>query len=260
MLQLAIATRSLNLPLKQAIRSAAAAGATSIQIDVRDELKPGDLSETGRRQWLHHLKELGLTVSSTTFPTRHALYDEERIDARMSALRQAMSFAWELQARVLTTRIGAIPAATDSTSYRLLVELLNDLARHGNHVGVTLAITPVRETAEALLKLLTEVTAGPIGIDFDPVAFVLTGVPAGKVVRELHMHLRHVQARDAVRDIAGGGTEVPLGRGEVDWVELLASLQEIEYREWITVLRTQGSDRDGDIAAAVKYLRTVMFE
>jgi sugar phosphate isomerase/epimerase len=259
MLRLAAATRSFNLPLRQSIRAAADAGAEAIQLDLREELKPGDLTETGRRQWMHHLAEIGLKIGSAAFPTRHALYDEQHVDARMAALRQAMSFAWDLQAAVLTTRIGPIPAA-DSREYRLLVELLNDLARHGNHVGVTLAVTPVRESPESLLQLLPAVTAGPIGIDFDPVAFVLAGAPAGETVRALHAWIRHVQARDAVRDIAGGGTEVPLGRGEVDWVELLASLQEIEYRDWITVVRSQGTDRAADVSRAVKYLRTVMFE
>ena len=64
--------------------------------------------------------------------------------------------------------------------------------------------------------------------------------------------------RDAIRDIDAGGLEVALGRGEVEWIEVLPLLDEIEYAGWVTVNRTQGNDLALDAARAVEYLKNVM--
>lgn len=63
--------------------------------------------------------------------------------------------------------------------------------------------------------------------------------------------------RDAIREGDGASTEVPLGRGEVPWQELLAVIYELNYRGWFCVDRTQGEDRAGDAARAVQYLRSL---
>jgi sugar phosphate isomerase/epimerase len=257
MLRLAVATHCFGQPLKSSIRLAAEAGAAGVQLDVRDELPPADLTDTGRRQFLHRLNERGLRIASVTFPLRRPLCDERHLDARMAALRQAMQFAYDLGAPVLTTRIGPIPPDAESTGQQLLRELLNDLARHGNQVGTTLAVSPVGEAPAAIHSLLDSVKAGPIGVDFDPAAFVIGKHSPAQALRDLHRFVVHVQARDAVRESDGGGLEVPLGRGEVDWVELLPLLDEIAYRGWVTVVRTQGDDKLGDIASAIQFLRKV---
>src|SRR6266404_4886160 len=67
-LKIAVATRCLSLPLKDSLRVAASLGAKGVQFDAREELRPGDLTETGRRQLLHGLGELGLSVASLAFP------------------------------------------------------------------------------------------------------------------------------------------------------------------------------------------------
>ena len=54
--------------------------------------------------------------------------------------------------------------------------------------------------------------------------------------------------------------EVALGRGEVDWSEFLAVIDEIMYRRWITAIRTQGDDRMRDISNAVQYFKQIMFQ
>src|SRR5262245_17034108 len=149
-LKIAVATRCLGLPLQGSLRAAASFGAVGVQLDARDELKPGELSETGRRQFLHQFDELGLAVASLTFPTRHALYEQQHLDARLAAIRQTMQFAWQLRAQVVTVRTGRVPADKDALEYRLLVDVLADLARHGNQVGVTLALSPARDSPQAL--------------------------------------------------------------------------------------------------------------
>ncbi len=257
-LRIAVATRCLNLPLKESPRAAARLGAKGIQFDAREELTPGGLTETGRRQLLHTLGELGLSVASLAFPTRRSFYDEEQLDARVAATRRVMDEAWNLRAAIVTARVGKIPADKDSATYRLLQEVLGDLARHGNQVGATLAITPTHDSPEALAELVGSIKTGPLGIDFDPAVFVMSGHNPAEALRTLHRFVLHFTARDAIRDVDAGGLEVALGRGEVEWVELLALLGEIDYRGWVTVSRTQGDDRAGDVARGVQYLKNVL--
>lgn len=259
-MNLALASRCLNLPLREAVKRAAEFGAGGVQFDAREELKPGDLTETGRRQFLHGLDELGLKVASLMFPTRRTFYDEELLDARVAGAKAAMDFAWELRAKVLTARVGRIPAEKDSQDYVLLREVLSDLAQYGNHVGVTFTMTPMGDSPQVIGELIGAVKTGPLGVDFDPAAFVMGGQNPVDAFRVLHGSILHVQGRDAIRDIDAGGQEVELGRGEVDWIELLPLLDEIAYGGWVTVNRTSGSDRAGDAARAIRYLKNVGME
>lgn len=258
-LRLAIATNCLKLPLRESLRAAANLGAKGVQFDARQEIKPGELTETGRRQLLHGLDELGLSIGSLAFPMRRSFYDEEQLDGRVTAAKRALDHAWQLRARVVTARIGKIPADKESKPYRLLFDVLSDLARYGNQVGATLAITPSHDSPEALRDLIVSIKTGPLGIDFDPAVFVMSGHNPAEAFRLLHSYVVHFTARDAIRDIDAGGLETALGRGEVEWIELLPLLDEVGYSGWVTVNRTQGDDRAGDAARAIQYLKNVLF-
>lgn len=258
-LHIAVATRRFLQPLKQSLLTAAKIGAGGVQLDVSHELKPAELSETGCRQLLHYLDELNLNVASLSFTSQRRLYSLDRLEARLEAVRTAMQLAYRMQARILTVQIGRIPQDPESPDSQMLSEILNDLAKYGNHVGSTLLITPSGDSAESLLKLISSVTQGPIGINFDPALFVFSGQNPVEALRVLHSSFMHVQVRDAVRDIDGNGLEVPVGHGEVDWDEFLVLLEEAGYQGWLTVDRTQGDDKSGDIARAVQFLRNVAF-
>ena len=107
-------------------------------------------------------------------------------------------------------------------------------------------------------KLLGKITDGPCGVNFDPAGVILGGQSPPLVFRELMNHVNHMTIRDAVRDLDGAVLEVPLGRGEVSWDELFAITVEAEFRGWMTAVRTQGDDKAGDIARAVKFIRNVL--
>jgi sugar phosphate isomerase/epimerase len=255
-LPIAIATRCLGQPLKPSLVLAAQLGAAGVQLDCRNELKPDELSATGRRELLHRVEEMRLSIASLDFPLKRGLLDPDRLDARVAALKQAMDFASLLRCRVLTVRLGGLPAKTeDRPEFALAV--LNDLAGHGNHVGVTLALGPGGEPADTLLELLRGVSAGPLGINFDPVVPASSGRSPTEALAEWGTLLTHLMVRDATRAGDGMATEVPVGRGEVAWQELLAVAYELDYRGWFCVDRTLGDDRAGDAARAIEYLRAV---
>lgn len=256
-LRIAVATASFRQPLRAAINTAARCAANGVQLDVRHELKLSELGETGRRQLLYELGERDMSVASLTFPLRRSLIDAERMDERITALRKAMELASRLKARVLTCAVGRIPSEDDSDAYRELTTVLNELARYGNHVGVTLAVTPAGDSAERLVRLSQEIRQGPVGVDFDPAGCVLSGQNPASVLRGLHSVVAHFQVRDAIHHADGAGREAPVGRGAVDWDMMLALIDEMGYQGWLTVRRSEGEDPFGDSSRAITFLRNV---
>ena len=250
-------TRLLEGRLRDKIPQVAAFGADGVQLDLRYELKPGELSETGRRQFRNLFSEHDLALAPALFPLRRPLIDQEGLEERVAGITAALRFAADLKAPALMVRAGTIPDS-ETDQLTLFIEVLNDLARAGDHVGVTFTLTSGREPADKLAELLKSVTAGPIGVNFDPAAAVMTERNPAEEIRLLHDHLNHLRVRDGLRDTDGAGVEVPVGRGEIDWEDLLAVLAEIDFTGWMTPDRTSGEDMAADAARAVSYVRNVM--
>jgi sugar phosphate isomerase/epimerase len=250
--RLAVATRCFRQPLLDSLLSAARIGVEGVQFDLRNEVIADQLSETGRRQFLHRISELNLSVAGASYPLTRPLSEEHEIDRRVNELRDAMTFAYSLKATTLCCKVGKIPTDRTSKSRLLLTDVLNDLAAHANRVGTALCITPTDDPADELLALVSDVKTGPIGIDFDPGHFALTGRSNPDALRVLHAVTMHVQLRDGFRGFDGGGQESVVGQGVVDWAELLAVLSEIDYRGWLTAVRNQGDTRAADVTHAVK--------
>jgi L-ribulose-5-phosphate 3-epimerase len=255
--RLAVATRCFRQPLLDSLVSAARLGVEGVQFDLRNEVVAAQLSDTGQRQFLHRLSELNLTIAGAAYPLTRPLTEEHQIDERVSELRNALKFAYSLKAGTLCCKVGKIPEAA-SKSRQLLVEVLNDLARYSNHIGTVLCITPTNDSCQDLLTLLGDVQAGPIGVDFDPAHFAMTGRSSTEALRALHAVALHVQLRDGFRGFDGGGQEAAVGSGAIDWTELLAQLGEIDYRGWLTAIRNQGDDRGGDVTRAVQQVRRLL--
>ncbi|MCA9114762.1 MAG: sugar phosphate isomerase/epimerase [Planctomycetaceae bacterium] len=256
--QIALAARCLQLPVQKVFRPAHEYGADGLQFDGVRELQPAELSGSGRRQLLLTLAERNLVISSLLVEPDRPLWDERDLDRRIDTLKQTMQFAWDLQSRIVVTRMGRLPE--EDGPREVLEAVLNDLAAHGNRCGVMLALTPARDPVDDVLALMRKITAGPMGLSFDPASIALSGQDVEAAWRALYSQVVHIQARDAIRDIDGQGIEVPVGRGEVGWDELLPLIREAEYHGWFTVDRTTGDDRPGDAARAIQFLRTVLEE
>jgi sugar phosphate isomerase/epimerase len=256
-LRFAAATRHFAQPIRQSIDSAASIGATGVQFDVRNELKPSELSETGRRHLVRQLGEQRLELVSFEYPTRRAFHDKELLDARVAGLKSALEFAYSMGVTVVVGRIGRIPDDPDLPAYKLLCDVMNDIARHSNRVGATFAITPSNDSVDGLRGLFERVTDGPIGLNLDPAGLIMSDCDPVDTYRAFYERVLSVQLRDGLRDIDGQGVEVPVGRGEVVWDELLAMLEEGSFRGWLVATRSSGDDKVGDMSRAIRYVRTV---
>lgn len=258
-LKVGIQLASLQLPFKQALHIAADLGADAVEIDARNDLKPRDLSRTGLRQLRKTLDDRNLRICAVGFQTRRGYNVLEDLDQRVEATKQAMQFAYDLGASVVINQIGQIPAEPSDPQWDLLVQVLTDLGRFGQRVGTMLTAETGAEDPAKLHQLLEALPQGSIGINLDPGNLIVNGFSARDAAKQLGQHVMHVHARDGVRDLAKGrGLETQLGRGAVDFPELLGILEEHEYRGYFTVERQHASDPVLEIGQAVQYLRNLL--
>ena len=83
--------------------------------------------------------------------------------------------------------------------------------------------------------------------DIDP--YASARALAGRIV--------HAHAKDArVAAASRAAREVPLGHGDIDWLQFLAVLEEIDYHGWLAIEREGAGP--GEVAAGVEFLRRLI--
>ncbi len=254
-LKIGVQLRSLRMPLREALVFASKIGAQAVEIDARTELRPAEFTQTARRQFRKLLADMNLGVAAVSFYTRRSYHDSEQLEARVDATKRAMEMAFQLGAGVVINQVGQVPEATDDPRWTTLVDVLSDLGRYGQRTGALLAAETGSESGLDLRRLLDALPPASVGVNLDPGSLIMAGHSPIEAVEVLGSSILHVHAKDGVRDRSRGrGTEVLLGRGQVDFAELLGALDERGYRGYFTVAREQSPDPQFEIQQAVKFL------
>jgi sugar phosphate isomerase/epimerase len=257
-IKIGIQTRSLRQPLRQALRTAARLGAEGVEIDVRRELPPSELSQTGLRELHKLLGDLNLRVSAVAFPTRRGYDDLEELERRVFATQAAMRFAVDLRTDVVINRVGRVPDGEDDPRFGRLIEALTAIGAHGERVGARLAAQTADASPQNLARLIAALPEHAIGVDLHPGELILAGHSPQEAVEVLGRNVLHVHASDAVRDLgAGRAKPVEIGRGTADLPELLGQLTEFDYRGWVTIESRDAADPAAEIENAVAFLRSL---
>jgi sugar phosphate isomerase/epimerase len=237
---------------------AARLGADAVEIDIRHQLRPDGLSQTGLRQLRKMLDDLRLGVSAVSFQTRRGYDVIDDLQPRVEATKKAMSFAYQLGTSVVVNQIGRVPEQTEGTKWNLLLESLSDIGRHGQSCGAFLAARTGTESGETLAALINALPDGSLAVDFDPGNLIVNGYSATDALSSLISDIVHVHARDGVQDLAQGrGLEVQLGRGSADFPTILATLEQRGYQGYFTVQGPPTEDSVESIGDAVEYLRNL---
>ena len=247
---------SLGVPFKKALHLAAELGAEAVEIDARGEVNPREMSGTGMRQLRKMLEDLRLRVSAVSFHTRLGYDTTADLERRIAATKGAMEFAYALGAPVVVNHVGRVPSDRESETWRLLVEVLGELGRHGHQAGALLAAETGTESGEDLARLLSELPEGAIGVDLHPANLIINGFSPLEVVGAVGRRILHVHANDAMWELAARrGSPVALGQGAADFPALLAALDEQAYQGYFTVTHRGVGDSTDQIARAIRYLR-----
>ena len=159
-----------------------------------------------------------------------------------------------------------MPQAPDNLLLMDLPEAQTFLHKEGrlDRVEVLLEPGPAfphlrEESGEALRALMEKYDTGSLAANFDPANLLIHGFSPYESARALHGRIAHVNAKDARRASASrAALEVPLGHGDIDWLLMMGTFEEIGYHGWVTVVREGGSNRLADAAAGVAFLRRVI--
>jgi sugar phosphate isomerase/epimerase len=252
---------SLGLPLRKGLAEAARLGVPGVQIDARGDLSPDNLTATGRREFRNLLKAHNLELTALGCPLRRGLDSTEDQQPRLEHVRAVMSLSYDLGPRLTVVQAGAVPGEGEAEAVRgaVLRESLLDLSRYGDRTGTKLALETGLESGEALAAYLKGYDTGSLAANLDPANLLLHGFDPYESVHALTTLIAQVHARDARRSTASRtAQEVPLGRGDIDWLRFLEVLAEVEYRGWLVVERETGTDRIADMAAGVEFLRRMI--
>lgn len=234
-------------------------GVAGVQVNAAGDLAPTSLSQTGRREFLHVLRADNLELAALACLLRHGLDVAAGQEARIDHVKRVMSLSFDLGARLVLIQAGRIPEDPNAAAGSLLAEALLALGQHGDRTGVVLALETGLEPGQHLRQFLDRFDTGGLGVNLNPANLLRNGFDPYENARALQGRVVYCQAQDA-RTASASRTaqEVPLGAGDIDWTHFLSTLEEIEYRGWLTVRRDTGDQRLADVANGVQFLRRFM--
>jgi len=257
-IRLGVVLETAGLPVRQAFEAAARAGVSGVQADAVGDLDPTRLSETGRRELRTLLRGTNLEFTALNCPLRRGLDSPEQLQVRLEHLAKVLQLAADLGPRVVLMPMPRLPTKDELTTPRGLTlrESLSFLAVAADRVGVSVALEPGLDSAAATRDYLDTFDTGSLAVNFDPANFLINGHDPVKSAVAFAGRIRHVNARDAqARTASGGAKEVAVGDGDIDWLVMLATLESVEYRDFVVIDRDNGVDRWPDVLAGVKFLR-----
>jgi sugar phosphate isomerase/epimerase len=155
---------------------------------------------------------------------------------------------------------GAAPAEpisgpTDPDATGAIDAALYEIGQRADRYGVTVAFRSDLASFAALERAIKEASCPWFGVDLDPVAILRDAWPMDEIFSRLGGLIRHVRARDALRGADRRTRPAPIGRGSVNWGELLGYLNEAAYHGWLTIDTLELENRAPAAQAGLELLR-----
>lgn len=192
-------------------------------------------------------------------PRTIGLVPPEYRSQRVAELKQAADFASKFGMPSITTHVGFLPEDPNDPLYTDTVEALTEIVAHCREKGIDFLFETGQETPVTLLRTIERIGLDNIGINLDTANVILYGKgnPVdsldvfGKYVKDLHI-------KDGLFPTCGSklGKQTALGKGKVDFVEVVRRLKELGYTGPLTIERecSDGEEQTRDIKAAIKLL------
>jgi sugar phosphate isomerase/epimerase len=249
--------------LRDQLIEAARWGVNGVILDAAGDLAPHRLGATGRRDLRNTLQTVQLALIGLHLPTRRPFDTEEDLDDRLNRAEKAFSLAYELGSRLVLARLGAIPVSSpseteDSTGPRATFELAaRELAMRADRQGVRLGVELHDDSADDLRALLEAIPIPTLGASVDPVPIQAGGRDPATAFLTLAAHLVHVYAprmgaRSKRAERLGSARNTSRAAPALDWEAFLGSLEEVDYRGFLTVWPDQAADASVEVQALAK--------
>ena len=182
----------------------------------------------------------------------------EHREMRVQALLAAAGFAQAIGVPSITTHAGFIPENPRDPLYAGTVDALRRIAERCQELGLRFCFETGQETPITLLRAMTDIGTGNLGVNLDPANLLMYG-KANPVdaVDILGPYVRGVHAKDGEYPTEPGklGVEKPLGEGRVGFDRLVPKLKRFGYAGALTIEREISGDRQvRDIKRAIEIL------
>src|SRR5262245_5856071 len=253
-MQIGLNLSALSLPLRPALTKARKLDLAGVELTTGGELTPANLSQTGRRELRYLVRSHELQLCALLCPLRSGLDIAERQQPRIELIREVMTLSYDLGPRLVVVDAGKIPEKEDDPRTSLMSDALLALGHYGDRVGVTLALMTGSDSGEVLAHYLDRLDTGSLSACLSPGNFLVGGHDLYSACRALGKRIRYLHATDARCSSSRGPATVALGHGDIDWLQMLGTLEEIGYHGWLTVPAEAGTEA----AAAVQFLRTLV--
>ena len=159
---------------------------------------------------------------------------------RVQELKAASDFAKKLGIKQIATHAGFIPENPHDPQYAGMMDALREVAEHLKKNDQYLLFETGQETPVTLLRAITDIGTGNLGVNLDTANLILYGkgnpVDAlevfGQYVMDLHI-------KDGLFPTDGWklGDEVAVGEGKADFPRIIAKLKELGYDGALTIER-----------------------
>lgn len=258
-MRIGICLSSLELSVRAGIAEARRLGVRGVQLDAQGDLLPNRLTATGQRELRVLLRSNDLELTALNCPLRHGLDYTPDQDARLQYVRDIMTLAVELGTANVIVPLPRVPNENAGARGVVLRDSLVDLGRHADRIGARLALEMGLDAGATVNDFLASLPVAGLAINYDPANLLTHGYDPVANLTPLTGRIVHTHARDArLANVSQGLTEVALGAGDIDWLRYVALLGASGYTGFLTIERSGGSDRRGDVGRSVPFLKRLL--
>ena len=183
---------------------------------------------------------------------------------RMKELEACARFAQMLGVKDVCTHLGFIPENPGEGSYADFIASLKHLVAYYKAHDTNLNMETGQETPVTLLRVINDIGATNLGINFDPANLLMYGkanpIDALSIIGP---YINGVHAKDGQYPTDGInlGEEKPLGEGQVNIKQFVLKLHEVGYKGALTIEREiSGEQQRIDVIKANQMLRDIISE
>lgn len=239
-------------PLRDQFREAARLGARGVVADATGDLAPDRLSDTGRREIRHLFRSIELEPIALHLPTRRPFDTDEGLDDRLARAERAFGLAFDLGARLVLARVGALPPESDANRRAIFLHALRELGRRADHRGVRLVVETGTESGADLRAVFDAIDAPGLAASIDPAALNARDLDPAETTSALGPWVAHAYLDTPSPSRLGfrAGSSAPIR--SIDWAQYLGALEEVGYRGYLTIWPDSGFDLAAQFEAMVR--------
>jgi sugar phosphate isomerase/epimerase len=182
--------------------------------------------------------------------------------ARIDALKRASDIAKQCGIGAVHTHCGFIPEDPSDPLYSQAVDAIREVGNHCKQNGQIFLMETGQETPITMLRAIEGTGLDNVCANLDTANLILygKGEPVG-AMDVIGTHVKGLHAKDGLyptnpREL---GKEVAIGKGRVNFPELIKRLRQISYSGPITIEREiSGPQQEADIRASKQYLERLI--